>query len=274
MQSQAPSIINPNWALRLVQPLDFRHKLGICERLFGRSLAPYGVCWVHTAAGLPWKLDLASPTHRWIVYGKYEGRPFLDWARRFLPPDGIVVDSGANIGQMLLYLAQWVPQGRVLAFEPGAEAAQWLSECLDLNAHLPVELIRCALGSKACEMSLVKVGIPETHGGCNQIRASGEGTAVQVRRLSDVLGERGIERVALWKLDVEGFELEALAGAEALLARKGIRALYCELAFGHGDQIRACLAGFGYECHFFDAAGRLYVPQQLPEHVNGLFLPR
>lgn len=273
MPSHAPPIVDPGWAVRLVQRLEFRHKLGICERLFGSSLAPYGVCWIHTAAGLTWKLDLASSTHRWIVYGKYEGRPFLDWARRHLPSNGVVVDSGANIGQMLLYLAQWVPGGRVLAFEPGAEAAEWLSECLDLNDHLPAEIIRCALGSKECEMSLVKVGTSTTHGACSQVRASGEGTAVQVRRLADVLGERGIDRVDLWKLDVEGFELEALEGAEALLARKAVRALYCELGFGHSDQIRAYLAGFGYTCHLFDAAGRLYVPQQLPEHTNGLFLP-
>ena len=269
-----PPVVEPNWAIRLIQPLEFRRKLGICERLFGWSLSPHGVCWIRTAAGVPWKLDLASPTHRWIVYGKYEGRPFLDWARRYLPPDGIVVDSGANIGQMLLYLAQWVPRGRVLAFEPGAEAAEWLSECLDLNDHLPVELVRCALGSKACEMSLVKVGIPETHGGCNQVRAAGEGAPVQVRRLPDVLRERGIDRVDLWKLDVEGFELEALAGAEELLADRRIRAVYAELAFGHGEQIRSFMDRAGYECHFFDRAGRLYVPRALPEHINGLFLPR
>jgi len=253
--------------------LEFRHKLGICERLFASSLARHGVCWIRTSNGLPWKLDLASPTHRWIVYGKYEGRPFLDWARSVLPRDAIVVDAGANIGQMLLYFAQWVPRGRVLAFEPGAEAAEWLAECLETNRHLPVELVRCALGSKACEMSLVKVGNPKTHGACSQIRGFGEGPSVQVRPLSDVLGERGIDRVDLLKLDVEGFELEALAGAAPLLRRKGVRALYCELGFGHGAQIRAYLAEFGYTCHLFDARGRLYLPQRLPEHVNGLFLP-
>jgi FkbM family methyltransferase len=271
MPSHAPLIVDPGWAVRLVQRLDFRRKLGICERLFARTLAPYGTCWVRTAAGIPWKLDLTLPTHRWIVYGKYEGRSFLDWARRALPADGIVVDSGANIGQMLLYLAQWVPRGRVLAFEPHAQAAQWLAECLEVNRHLPVELIGCALGSTPGEMSLVNSAA--THGACSQIRAAGEGAAVQVRRLSDLLGERGIGRVDLWKLDVEGFEPEALAGAAALLEGRNIRAIYCELAFGHGERIRAYLARFGYRCFFFDAAGRLFAPHRLPEHTNGLFLP-
>src|SRR2546425_5540873 len=109
--------------LRALQHLEFPRKLGICERLFGAALSRQGIRWVDTAAGIPWKLDLACATHRWIVYGKYEGRAFLDWARANLPAHGMVVDSGANIGQMLLYLAQWVPHGRLLAIEPGREAA-------------------------------------------------------------------------------------------------------------------------------------------------------
>lgn len=266
--------MDPGWILKLLQRLDFPRKLGICDRLFGRALSDYGVCWIGTAAGIPWKLDLASPTHRWIVYGKYEGGSFLDWAQRFLPQDGVVVDSGANIGQMLLYLAQWVPNGKVYAFEPGTDAADWLEECLGVNRELPVEVIRCALGSQDREMSLVGDGLAGFHGACNQIRAIGEGTRVQVRRLGDILRERGCDRVDLWMLDVEGFELEALAGAEELLVRKRIRAINSELAFGHGEQIRSYLEGFGYECHFFNVSGHLYVPGELPEHTNGLFLPR
>jgi NAD(P)-dependent dehydrogenase (short-subunit alcohol dehydrogenase family) len=37
---------------------------------------------------------------------------------------------------------------------------------------------------------------------------------------------------------------------------------------------RINLAGLGYRCHFFDAAGGLFEPQRLPAHANGLFLPR
>lgn len=273
MPSDPTSILEAGWLLRRLQGVDFPHKLGICERLFGRGLARHGVCWVRTAAGIPWKLDLSSSSHRWIVYGKYEGHPFLNWARRHLPRDGIVVDSGANIGQMLLYLAQWVPAGRVLAFEPGAEPAAWLSECLSANPTLPVELLRWGLGAASQDKVLVRVGDEATHGACSQVRDDGEGERVQIRPLDELLLQRGIDTVHLWKLDVEGFELEALAGAESLLARRGIRALYCELAFGNGERIREYLARFGYRCHFFDAAGRMHEPARLPEHANGLFLP-
>jgi FkbM family methyltransferase len=264
----------PGPILRALQCLEFPRKLGLCERLFARALARRGICWAATAAGVEWKLDLANATHRWIVYGKYEGRAFLDWARRNLPTDAHIVDSGANIGQMLLYLAQWVPHGRVLAIEPGREASDWLAECLQKNPALPVELLRCALGAAEGTATLQPVGDGVVHGACNRIAADGQGEPVALRPLAALLAERGWQRLDLWKLDVEGSELQALAGAERLLRERRIAALYVELGFGNGERIRRYLADAGYTCHLFGRDGRLFAPRALPAHVNGLFVPR
>lgn len=258
--------------LTWLQPFDFPHKLGICERLFGSLIAPQTTCWVQTGAGIPWKLDLANPTHRWIVYGKYEGAPFLKWAQKFLPADGIVVDSGANIGQMLLYLAQWVPQGKILAFEPGTEAANWLEECLTTHPTLPVEILRCGLGSSSAQLRLHNIGANYGHGAWNQVSET-EGENIQIVSLADELAARSLKTVDLWKLDVEGYEIPALQGAEALLKKQRIRAIYVELAGKNGERIRDYLAAFGYHCHFFGRNNQLYIPSQFPNHTNGLFLP-
>ncbi|MGH8546557.1 MAG: FkbM family methyltransferase, partial [Gammaproteobacteria bacterium] len=209
--------------------MDFPHKLGICERLFGRRIAKHGICWAKTGAGIPWKLDLANPTHRWIVYGKYEGSPFLSWAKTFLPSDGIVIDAGANIGQMLLYLAQCVPKGRVLAFEPGKEQADWLEECLQVHSDLPVEVLRYGLGASRVKSCLCKPGPEYIHGAWSQISET-EGEPIEIVRLEEELNARSIESVHLWKLDVEGYELAALKGAQRLLRNQRFEALYIELA--------------------------------------------
>ena len=258
--------------LTWLQSLDFPHKLGICERLFGSSIASQGICWVQTGAGMPWKLDLANPTHRWIVYGKYEGAPFINWTQKFLPPNGIVVDSGANIGQMLLYLAQLVPQGKILAFEPGKEAADWLAKCLVTHDNLPVEILRFGLGSSPAKLRLHNIGANYGHGAWNQVSET-EGEIIQIVRLADELAARCIEKVDLWKLDVEGYEIPALQGAEELLRKQRIRAIYAELSGENGQRVRDYLAVFGYHCHFFDRKGKLYTPLDLPNHTNGLFLP-
>ena len=261
------------FGLRLIRQLNFPRKLGLCERLFAKTLEQHNVTWVSTAAAIRWKLDLRNATHRWIVYGKYEGAPFLDWARRFLTPDGIVVDSGANIGQMLLYLAQWVPQGRVLAIEPGRHQANWLQECLDANPQLPVELCRLALGSARQQAYLKEVGAPDRHGSWSQI-SDLHGEPINVVPLTELLRERDIEHVDLWKLDVEGSEIPALEGAEWYLSEHRIRSLYIELRGDNGRAIRDFLGHFAYDCRLFNRTGSLYSPDDLPEESNGLFMPR
>ena len=265
--------------LTVLQPFDFPHKLGICERIFGKALARHGVCWVHTAAGIDWKLDLTFIPHRWIVYGKYEGASFLNWARKFLPPNGVVVDSGANIGQMLLYLAQWVPQGKVLAFEPGMKQADWLAECLSVHPTLPVELIRLGLGASPAQLQLDSWGSDSIHGCWAKVSAT-QGEPIQIVRLEDELSSRSIETVDLWKLDVEGYEISAMQGAENLIKEQRIRAIYAELtsAEGHGQAVVDYLLKFGYQCYIFDQAGKLFNPLQktgfqMPSWTNGLFLP-
>ncbi|MFN6069903.1 MAG: FkbM family methyltransferase, partial [Pseudanabaena sp.] len=200
---------------------------------------------------------LKNPTHRWIVYGKYEGAAFIDWAKKFLPPDGIVIDSGANIGQILMYLSQYLPQGKVLAFEPGKDAADWLEECLLINKNLPIEVIRFGLGASVAKLRLNNIGDSFGHGAWNQISET-EGEEIQIVKLADQLAERSIEKVDLWKLDVEGYEIPALQGAEDWLKQKKIKAIYAELHGKNGQNIRDYLNGFGYQCYLFNKQ-KLYI---------------
>jgi FkbM family methyltransferase len=258
-------------SLTWIQSFDFPRKLGICERIFGKTISYHGIGWVKTGAGITWKLDLTNPTHRWIVYGKYEGEAFINWAKKFLPHDGIIVDSGANIGQMLMYLAQWIPNGKVLAFEPGNEAANWLSECLSAHKDLPVELLRFGLGAYPAKLRLQNVGDNLGHGAWNQISET-EGEEIEIISLADVLTARSITTVDLWKLDVEGYEIPALQGAEVLLQQQRIKAIYAELAGDNGQKVREYLANFGYSCYFLNRQGKPYLAKEFPEHTNGLFL--
>lgn len=243
------------------------------DRLWRHRLAQMGVCWTKTAAGIPWKLDLRNATDRWIVYGEYEGPGFLKWARRHLSADGIVVDSGANIGQMLLYLGQFVPRGTVLAFEPGQIQADWLAECLLANPQLPVELIRRGLSDQNADVFLQDSGTNATHG-AQSIISKLQGAAVKVVPLEQALTERGIQRIDLWKLDVEGHEVQAMEGARGWLKSDRIRALYVELHGENGVRIRDYLAPLGYQCFLINANGCTRHLIDLPEHANGLFLPR
>lgn len=257
--------------LRCVQTIEFRHKLGLCERLFGDALARHGPCWVRTAVGLTWRLDLRNPTHRWIVYGYYEGASFLRWAKENLPADGVVVDSGANIGQMALYFGHWMRQGRVFAFEPGTEAATWLAECLGCHPNLPITLERMGLSDREGTASLANSLTDKTHGSQAAI-TTGLGEAIHLTRLDRFLAQQGVGEVALWKLDVEGHEIPALQGAGAMLSEHRIKALYVEMAGDNGLRICEFLAQFGYRSHDLDLAGRVTTVSRGTNQGNALFL--
>lgn len=257
--------------LRWMRRLNFPRKLGICERLYGGALTNNGVSWVRTAAGPVWKLDLRNPTHRWIVYGHYEGPSFFAWARRHLRADAVFVDSGANIGQMIVNLAALMPDGRIVAFEPGRAAAAWLRECLTVT-NLPVEVFPMALGASAGTAFLRDGAAESIHGAQSQISDS-EGEPISIVALADFVARSGIPRIDLWKLDVEGYEIPALQGAAPLLRSGHIGAIYAELTGGNGERISRYLSEFGYRCYLLDAAGRARPATHLPGHTNGLFLP-
>ena len=178
---------------------------------------------------------------RWIVYGKRESS-VSRLGERSLAPDAVVVDSGANIGQMLLYIAQWVPDGVVLAFEPGRSQAAWLQECLDHHPGLPVVLLPFGLGDRSGPARLRECGPANVHGAWNQVSDT-EGDAIHLVRLADVLADRQLDHVDLWNLDVEGHEIQALQGAEELLRTKRIKALDVELTGANGVRVKVLEPG-------------------------------
>lgn len=256
--------------LRWLRRVEFPHKLGIADRLFGAALARHGIAWVDTAAGPRWKLDLTNCTHRWLVYGSYEGPGFWRWAAGHLPADAVIVDAGANIGQTVLRFAILAPHGRILAFEPGRAQADWLAECLAANEPVPVELIRAALDDAAGTVPLLDDGPANVHGGQSHIAPGG--VPVTAVPLGAALAQRGIGHVHLWKLDVEGHEVAALAGARQLLDEGAIDAVYAELYADNGRRIVDYLAGAGYAAYAVQPVGSLRPLRVLPFHGNALFL--
>jgi FkbM family methyltransferase len=214
--------------LRLVRGFEFPHKLGLCDQFFGKTLARDGIRWVRTAAGPIWKLDLSNPTHRWIVYGSYEGPSFWRWLRARTGSLNTLVDSGANIGQTVLYFATYLPQARIFAYEPGQAARKWLEEGIAANGFDKVTVVPAGLSSAPGDARLGSVGGAELHGAWNQINAA-DGESVALVRLDQELERLGVDQVDLWKLDVEGHEMQALQGARHSLAAGRIRAVYMEM---------------------------------------------
>jgi len=138
-----------------------------------------------------------------------------------------VVDIGANIGAHALPLARGVqPGGRVLAVEPTKLAFEKLCANAELNPALAptLDCVHAALVAPggvlpaSCYASWkVDRRRDEAHASHGGIAHDTAG-AIAIT-LDDLVAQRGLGMVDLMKLDVDGYECDVLAGAEATLTR-------------------------------------------------------
>jgi FkbM family methyltransferase len=214
---------------------------------------------------MPWGATLRVNVRETIGRELYRQKVFdiavSETAWRLLRPGDTVVDVGANIGYMAtLFAARVGAQGRVEAFEPHPRIFAELERNSALLRARPdtaaIRLHRTALGSHNGAARLVEPAVFNAN----------EGTAKLVRHSAEATGANSLtvplarldalfpnERIALVKVDVEGYEPEVLAGAERLLAAHCIdNVIYeahdCERNALHGILQRwgFCIFGIGY----------------------------
>jgi FkbM family methyltransferase len=259
--------------LEFARRLPLPHQLGLLDRIYGRALEQLGTVWVKTWNGKIWKLDMIDVNHRWIVYGVYEGSSWLAWLKPRLKDGGVVIESGANIGQTLMYYAD-LPGIEVFAFEPNTSAADWLQDCLNVNPELRTQVIRCGLASEEGKVELQLAGARSTMINTWYRSKSYERVSVPVIRLDEFAQSRGIQRIIFWKLDVEGFEAEALAGASSLLSGKLIDAMMIEAVGNAYRPVKQLLEEHGYRVFCIGHSGDLHdAPENLPSFQNVVALP-
>lgn len=171
--------------------------------------------------GLRYELDL-SDFMEWTVYfGLVERKSLLALVR----PGMTVVDVGANIGEVSAKFSKAVGEsGRVISFEPGRLMFKKLEKTLALNGLRNVTANNLGLGDRAGEFHLT-VPCPTNRGGSRIHSAGGE--SVRVVTFDEVA--ENLTRLDLMKIDVEGFEMKVLKGAEKALT-KFRPALFVELA--------------------------------------------
>jgi FkbM family methyltransferase len=152
---------------------------------------------------------------QWIT----EAEERIELALPFVKERRCVVQAGGNLGYWARLLAEKYGFSRVITFEPDETNYR----CLFENTHgRPVVGLCAALGAKEGRASWSRASEhkPGWHkvapNGCRPKYVSGD---VKVVPLDDYLAPPANEEVDLIALDVEGYELEALKGAEQTIAR-------------------------------------------------------
>ncbi len=144
--------------------------------------------------------------------------------RHILGRGDAFVDVGAHVGLWAAYAADLVgPEGRILAIEPGPP----FDRLKALEGIAPaVEAVRCGVGCERGTATFYGIGLGTTGSfeariaeGGERRPGGGDGVPIEVpiETLDDLVESRGL-RPRLVKVDVEGFEVEVLAGAPRLRA--------------------------------------------------------
>ena len=175
-----------------------------------------------------WRLQLADGSALRLPRGSrmawsvaatgYWDRHVIELVTGYLEPRTIALDIGASLGLWTVPLAAAARSvdARVWCFEPDPDNVAWLKANIEANALGSVaEVHALALGSAP---GTARLGCREPGGGNAALidTESGDGVDVPVMRLDDIDFPRA---VSFLKMDVEGFELEVLRGARALLER-------------------------------------------------------
>jgi FkbM family methyltransferase len=164
----------------------------------------------------------------------------------------VIYDIGANVGTWSLLAKSLIPQANIHAFEPLPKHQEEFLR--NFTGTTDVTLHSVALGS-ACATETLHITdfsdassllqpneTSRSHFGVQEV----EQLPIQVVRLDDYRRERQLPFPDLIKLDIQGFELEALKGAPECL--KSAKAVIAEVSF---------IEYYERQCFFHDLVAHL-----------------
>ena len=173
----------------------------------------------------------------------------------------VIVDVGANVGDMTDKYVSMFPGSQVYCFEPVPGTFERLDARFSAKPH--VRCLRLAVGdggqnvrvyetSSSANSSLSRPDRYIADSGNDGMSASVsvvDTHTVRQATLDSFCSDNGIANVDILRMDIQGSELAALRGASRLLGDQRIGVIYSEVLF----------AGlYEGQCHFHEVAGFLH----------------
>lgn len=163
---------------------------------------------------------LSTAWGEWLADGAYSlyksfFEPGIEHLRFLVHPGASIVDVGANVGFFTLKFSKWVSDGgRVIAIEPEPGNLDALNRALSRNRVANVDIVKAAAAEKEGELHLSLNPLnPADH------RLAEKGIPIRAVTIDGLLQKRGWPPVSLIKIDVQGAEPRALAGAQETISR-------------------------------------------------------
>jgi FkbM family methyltransferase len=180
--------------------------------------------------------------------------------RSLFPPEAVVVDVGANVGNHSVFFAGVCKAQRVLAFEVNPSAIELLKENVRLNRLDAIDLtyLGRAATDRVRRFEIVD-DAPDNLGGAHLVEdRTGQIVSTTLdTALTDV-------NIDFLKIDVEGMEIKALRGARRTI-RRCRPPIFVEVMRSNLRKFYSLVRKFGYRiertiCRYFDVYNFLIWP--------------
>jgi FkbM family methyltransferase len=160
----------------------------------------------------------------WLGYSQLNVPRFL---KKALHEDSVFIDVGANQGEFSVLACKYLPQGKVIAFEPHPAMYKALVDNLQLNQFNNYQTFNFGLYEEEGELNLYTSTSTEVEGAWNEGLFSGFKSSerdvlsetVPVHTLDTVINSLSLDKLDVIKVDIEGSELPVLRGAKDCLQR-------------------------------------------------------
>jgi len=147
-------------------------------------------------------------------------------------PFRTILDIGANEGQSAAHFHELFPAARIFSVEPSSRTfEQMKNRVKDIPQVTP---IRAAVGSSEGTTRLKITGASVNSSILPYLKPTGDDTIrdeeeVPLRTVAGICTEHRIEKVDLLKIDTQGYDLQVMKGAEALLSSHRVRCILTEV---------------------------------------------
>jgi FkbM family methyltransferase len=213
--------------------------LGRESRLIRRLRPAYEsfLDWCGDGRGIPWAINgvtyRVDPHHRHRLGQNYDA-PVAAFLRERVKPGALCIDVGANVGVYVLQFAHWsAPRGKVVAFEPNPGARVILQKHVAMNGLAErVRIVAAAVGETSGEEILYAAeadGMSRLGEPNKALLGRVCEISVPVVTLDEYCKAENLKPDWLF-IDIEGFEIAALAGSRELIqSRQGELGIIVEM---------------------------------------------
>lgn len=176
----------------------------------------------------------------------------------------VILDCGANRGRVAKEYAATFPGAKIYSFEPTPATFEGLKR--EVAGLRNVEPVNAAVGEVEGTLDFYLGDIEQSNSLVKPHPDAKPAFQVPVLNLGKFCQSKGIERIDLLKLDVEGFELPALRGLDAMFQARKIDVVFNEVLFDPEPGATT----FIQQIEFLTSRGFVFCGLYDPQYFNSL----